>query len=79
MEIKYEKGVTSTNITETLTNNEEFNTFIEENVTKSNEWTIFANLNYFSGEKISNYKEIEVIYSDFIVTDTIIVLYHKEN
>lgn len=79
MEIKYEKGVSCTDIVKTLTNNEELNRYIDENVKKSSEWVIYANLNYFIGEKISQYRDIEVIYNDFVVADTLIVIYHKKN
>lgn len=77
MVIKYEQGKTTPNILKTLESNQQINDFIDSINDKSN-WVIYANSNYFTGDKINSYKDIEIIYSDFIPTDNLIILYDKK-
>lgn len=77
MVIKYEKTKTTPDILKTLESDEEFNAYIDDILDKTN-WIMYANSNYFTGDKINNYKDIEIIYSDFIPTNNLIILYNKK-
>lgn len=77
MVIKYEQGKTVPDILKTLESNMEINDFIDS-ITDKSEWVMYVNSNFFTGEKINNYKDIEIIYNDFIPTDNLIILYDKK-
>lgn len=77
MVIKYEKTKTTPDILKTLESDEGFNDYIDKISDKDN-WVIYANSNYFTGDKINSYKDIEIIYSDFIPTNNLIILYDKK-
>lgn len=77
MVVKYQKDKTTPDILKTLESNEEINNYINKISDKTN-WVMYANSNYFTGDKINSYKDIEIIYSDFIPTDNLIILYNKK-
>lgn len=77
MVIKYEKTKTTPDILKTLESDQQINDFIDS-INDKSEWVMYANSNYFTGDKISSYKDIEIIYSDFIPTNNLIILYDKK-
>ena len=49
---------------------------IDENVKNSKNWVIFANKNFFNKNKIKEYRDIKIIYNNFIQNNTLAIL-HK--
>lgn len=76
MEIKFKIGLTTSDIEKTLKEDKEFNDYIDENVKNSKNWVIFANKNFFNKDKIKEYRDIKIIYNNFIQNNTIAIL-HK--
>lgn len=76
MEIKFKIGVTTPDIEKTLKEDKEFNDYIDKNVKNSKNWVIFANKNFFNKDKIKEYRDIKIIYNNFIQNNTLAIL-HK--
>lgn len=78
MNIKYEQGKSSKNMKEELENNKELNDYIRDNVRNPNDWIIYANDNFFlKDDRPEDYKGIMIIYNDFIMSASIIILVNK--
>lgn len=76
MEIKFKIGLTTSDIEKTLKEDKEFNDYIDKNVKDSRNWVIFANKNFFNKDEIKEYRDIKIIYNNFIQNNTIAIL-HK--
>lgn len=72
MEIKKTEAVP--NIGETLRNNVKLNEIID-GIDNVDDWVIYANINFFEYDtRIAAYRNISIMYNEFLRTDTVIVL-----